>query len=240
MVDWSRLGKLIGMLGSEHDGERLNAARLLDRTLKSEGASFGDLSTRVSHGGDGDMRVVYVDRYHETQREPERVNPAKAMAQKILDIGGKRVTRIERRFLLDMIRSCDMAGWYQLTSAQANWLTMLEKQYCTPQPHVPKARKPGPVPNGMYDECGLGEPPRKEQVMPSAVLDEAVRMANERLKGKPHASVEQSMLDEIFGETPGTYQGEPHDRQAAVKQRFGGLDIDEDDLIEGLDREPPF
>lgn len=236
MVDWSRLGKLIGMLGSEHDGERLNAARLLDRTLKNEGASFGDLSTRVSHGGAGEPRVVYVDRYHETEREPERENPAVTLAQKIIEMGGRALTHNERNFLRDVIRCCHMAGWYQLSSAQANWLTMLEKQYCTPKPKVHKARKPGPVPNGMYDECGLGDPPRKAQVMPSAVVEEAIRNAHQR---EPQA-VEQSMLDEIFGETPGTYQGEPHDPNANVKQRFSGLDIDEDDLIEGLDSEPPF
>ncbi len=39
-LDWSRLRKLLGMLGSSHDGEALNAARLVDEMLQASGSSW--------------------------------------------------------------------------------------------------------------------------------------------------------------------------------------------------------
>jgi hypothetical protein len=38
-----RLARLLGMLGSDHDGEVLNAARLADRLVRSAGATWHDV-----------------------------------------------------------------------------------------------------------------------------------------------------------------------------------------------------
>jgi len=45
-----RLGKIIRMLGSNHDGDVLAAARMLIRTLASEGKSIHDLAAAVEAG----------------------------------------------------------------------------------------------------------------------------------------------------------------------------------------------
>ncbi|HVJ55828.1 MAG TPA: hypothetical protein VM689_25425 [Aliidongia sp.] len=42
-LDLDRLRKLLGMLGSSHDGEVLNAARHIDALVKSSGASWQKL-----------------------------------------------------------------------------------------------------------------------------------------------------------------------------------------------------
>ena len=48
----SRLGKLIGMMGSEHAGERQNASAALERTLSEAGLSFGWLADVVAVAGE--------------------------------------------------------------------------------------------------------------------------------------------------------------------------------------------
>lgn len=221
MPDWSRIGKLIGMLGSEHDGERLNAARLLDRTLKGEGASFGDLSQRVSNGLGGSYsapRTIIVEK-------PARPNPARDIAEKVLKMAGSRAQHSERRFLNDIIRGCDMTGGcYELTVAQANWLSLLEKQYCVPKPRVFKTVKPGPIPTDVLDDLGLGERPgayKGEAVMPDARdvdLDPVQRV----IRRKHRAAVNDPSLDEM-----GLGEDRPDgDKHTAVKERFGNLDIE--------------
>ena len=41
-----RLAKLLGMLGSDHDGEVLNAARMADRVLRETGLTWADVIAR--------------------------------------------------------------------------------------------------------------------------------------------------------------------------------------------------
>jgi hypothetical protein len=41
--DRQRLARLLGMTGSAHDGEALNAARLADRLVKDRGATWPDV-----------------------------------------------------------------------------------------------------------------------------------------------------------------------------------------------------
>lgn len=50
--DFDRLGKLLGMLGSEHDGERATAGMMADRFLRDRGTSWNalvDTLRRASH-----------------------------------------------------------------------------------------------------------------------------------------------------------------------------------------------
>lgn len=144
------------MLGSPHDGERLNAARLLQRALDNEGVTFGDLALRIAHGtGGSSTRTVIVEK----RVQP---NPATDIARKILERtdDGRRCKLSERLFLRDILRACDMTdGSYELTTAQANWLTMLEKQYMKPRMPAHKARRAGPVPKAILDDLGLGDKP---------------------------------------------------------------------------------
>ena len=50
-----RLGQLIRMLGSDQDGEALNAARAIARTLESEGKTFHELAVLVESGSNLDF-----------------------------------------------------------------------------------------------------------------------------------------------------------------------------------------
>lgn len=152
MADWARVSKLVGMLGSPHDGERLNAARLLQRQLDKEGSTFGDLATRIDSGGSISPRVIVTER----RAKP---NPSAKIAEAILDRARYKITHLEHRFLRDIVRNAEMTGGnFDLTSKQANWLTLLEQQYLAHAMKMHRPRKPpGPVPQAMLDELGLGD-----------------------------------------------------------------------------------
>jgi hypothetical protein len=47
--DVERLGKLLGLLGSAHEGERANAAALADRQLRALGLDWHELVGRAFH-----------------------------------------------------------------------------------------------------------------------------------------------------------------------------------------------
>jgi hypothetical protein len=58
-----KLCPLIRMLGSSNDGEALNAARAIGRTLRSAGRDFHDLASALEAGDEAPyVRVVYRDR----------------------------------------------------------------------------------------------------------------------------------------------------------------------------------
>jgi len=44
MIDRDRLAKLLGMLGSDHDGEVINAARAADRLVRDSGLRWPDIA----------------------------------------------------------------------------------------------------------------------------------------------------------------------------------------------------
>jgi hypothetical protein len=136
------LAKMIGMLGSDSDGECLNAARLLKARMKREGVSFGDLSNLIQNGAAGEPRTIIVEK----RAEP---NPAGDIADAILDRAGQRLTYAERVFLNDIVRSVEMTGGhFELTSKQANWLSLLKAQYLKPK--TPTHRAPKPKKDSTY------------------------------------------------------------------------------------------
>jgi hypothetical protein len=225
---WRRISKVAGMLGSPHDGERLNAARLLERELAKAEMSFADLAERLERGGSSAPveRVVY---------RRATANPAADIATKILAKYEDRVTGIERRFLRSILTQSAMTnGDFDLTASQARWLTMIEQSYCSGRP--PDRRKPRtppkPIPDDMLDDLGLGEPPKPEarqwkgwKPMPDAREDKEAFTTTERAAGP----VDADTLDDLgLGDTQGTFKGEPVDRHADVKQRFEGLDLDDE------------
>ena len=65
----SRLEKLLGMLGSDHDGERAAAALMIANMAKKEGKTIADLCLS------GKERIVYVDKIVYRDRAPERGPP---------------------------------------------------------------------------------------------------------------------------------------------------------------------
>lgn len=145
------LASLIGMLGSEHDGECLNAARLLKRRMEKEKISFGDLSNIIRNGGGNVTRTVIVE------KRPAP-NPAAKTAQAILDRAGVAISFAEMEFLRDIVHSAVMTGGnFNLSTRQANWLGVLRKQYLTGKTRFYKAAKPrkDKTYDQMCDEMGL-------------------------------------------------------------------------------------
>lgn len=49
-TDWARISKFAGMLGSAGDGEVVAAARMIERALKAQGLTMGDLVNRIAEG----------------------------------------------------------------------------------------------------------------------------------------------------------------------------------------------
>lgn len=220
-IDWSRVSKLVGMLGSSHDGERVNAARLLERTLDKEGGSFGDLSERIANGGHAQPRTIIIER----RAEP---NPAGDIARKILDKASGHMLRAERRFLRSILNAVLMCnGEYSLSQRQADWLSALEVRYLSSGPKMRMNRtvKPGPVPKEMIDELGLGDeqpmredpprpPPRpyKPAPMPQFTLDEL------GLSDLPPEPERVKDITDFVGAFRATIAGEPaRDYDAKVK-----------------------
>ena len=58
MIDRDRLSKLLGMLGSDHDGEVINAARAADRLVRDAGLRWPDIAMPVPPRGRGDNDPV--------------------------------------------------------------------------------------------------------------------------------------------------------------------------------------
>lgn len=171
------IAKLIGMLGTDNDNERATAAAFLRRKLMGEGVSFGDLAALIRDGGGGHVieRVVYRDRdvYPERSRRDEGRDTTASveLAQKIMARAGANRVRIggldyrDWRFLKDIIRTAELTGGcYRLTDAQAEWMTRLESRWCGPRSaRFYRTKRPGPIPEAMFDDCGLGDPAAPSQ-----------------------------------------------------------------------------
>lgn len=221
MLAWSRIAKLAGLLGSEHDGERLNAARILSRELGKANLTFGDLSERLKHGGGGErVRIEYVDRVRVERAEP---NPAANIASKIIAVAMRRLTRMERGFLEGIItRNSMTSGYFNLSDSQALWLARIHQTHCGPPVPKPAPRKP--VPQAILDELGLDRPGRYKG--PQAGPRDAMPDASREAQG-PQLTPEQraEILDGLgLGPDVGKFKGEDH-----VGKRFSGLDLDDDD-----------
>lgn len=222
MPDWSKLAKLAGMLGSPYDGERLNAARLLQRALDSEGLTFGQLSERIANGGNAAERVVYVDREVIVVERAEP-NPAAKVAAAIVDCARHRLSYAELRFLTDIIDSADMtSGKFALSTHQANWLNMLKQQHFKPKARYMKPpKRGGAVPQDLLDACGLGEPVKASKDMEDHIGAFRSRMAGQRprekVKPNPHT---------VQGAPDGRYRGD-FDRDPVDTSGDDGLGLDD-------------
>jgi len=79
IADRDRLIKLIGMLGSTHDGERANAAAFIQKLAEKNKMTIAELIA-AAHGGKGSERIVYRDRVVEKEKVVYRDRPAPARA----------------------------------------------------------------------------------------------------------------------------------------------------------------
>src|SRR5690349_19360119 len=76
--DRTRLIRLLGMMGSDHDGEALNAARLADRLIRERRATWSE----VVATGDPPVRPQPPRTWRETlaacRAQPDRLSPWEA------------------------------------------------------------------------------------------------------------------------------------------------------------------
>lgn len=228
MIDWSRIAKLLGMVGSPHDGERLNAARLLQKQLESNGATFADLASRVETGGGAYVRTV-------TVIKRDKPNPAKQRAVELFkkDRALKRLTSREKFFLMGVCRKADYTGGdYELNQYEAEHLEAITVRLASTMPKQKTAR-PFPLPSEALDALGLGDkpgtftgepepPPRRgaRGPMPDATNESSVAS---------DAPLGDDVLDSLgLGTVQGAYTQPPVDHHRDVRERFGGLDLDDD------------
>jgi hypothetical protein len=107
------LGKMVGMLGSEQDGEVLAAARAIRRLLQSEGLTFGDLVSLVSGG---------------QKAELAQYDGLAGMAAALLNQAG-RMKAHELRFVQSIMTRATLTPYFRMTEKQANWFAMLWDKY---------------------------------------------------------------------------------------------------------------
>lgn len=124
------LGKLLGMLGSDHDGEIISAAKMMRKVLSDRGLSFPDVVQLI------------VEPPATIQMEDVRDNPPRAdeapkdivrvvhtMSTEMLNKHWDRMQAHERNFVLDMNRWSRL-GKLRLSEKQESWFKYLYKKYC--------------------------------------------------------------------------------------------------------------
>lgn len=106
------LGKMVGLLGSDHDGEVVAAARQIRRLLESKGLSFGDLVSLVT----GASKAL------------EPANETLSMVEAIL-ANESMMRDHEARFVRDI--GARIRAWpaFRMTAKQANWFSFLYAKY---------------------------------------------------------------------------------------------------------------
>jgi hypothetical protein len=128
-----KVAPIIRMLASNQDGDVLNAARALDRVLKSAGADFHALADHVARQDDSrlseaEMRKLYDVGYRDGKRAAENAQPTAAWH----DVGtplhklalfcqqrSDRLRQNEREFIDDMT---SLTVWHALSERQEKWL----------------------------------------------------------------------------------------------------------------------
>jgi len=125
----AKLGKLIGLFGSDQDGEVLGAVRAAGRALKANGLDWHDLATALER----EPRIVVIretlpERY--SYRPPPHWRPQRddagllAMAKWLLEQDQEPLTDREGSFVKNMF---EQLAWTRSrpTEKQAMWLRAL-------------------------------------------------------------------------------------------------------------------
>jgi hypothetical protein len=127
-----KLGKLLKLLSSPRDGEVLNPARAILRTLEGAG-TIHKLATRIEGGklSEADVREIYDAAYQDGKQaqaaeqadEFHNVGPfGHDMAIECRDHDNGRLTPREREFVEDMVR---WTARREPSEKQGKWLHML-------------------------------------------------------------------------------------------------------------------
>jgi hypothetical protein len=129
-----KIGKLLKMLSSSNDGEVVNAARAIMRTLAQEGADIHELAERVEGRklSQAEMQRIYDKAYRDGKDAAavdvgfRSVDPPSfyAMACEIMHRSEARLSPKELQFIDDMVRWCARR---EPSERQAKWLHSI---YC--------------------------------------------------------------------------------------------------------------
>jgi hypothetical protein len=134
-----KLARLLGLLGSDFDGEIINAARAIRQLLESKGLTFADLKQTVEKPTLPAVREERHDRRHdwETEREEERHQRERreqrvrdeviAMARAILR-HRENLQQHELKFVKQMLTQATVTK-LAMTEKQARWFTFLFSKY---------------------------------------------------------------------------------------------------------------
>jgi hypothetical protein len=111
-----RLGKMLGLLGSDSDGEVLAAARAIKRLLETQGLTFGDLVNLVHAPVASSAPVVL-------RGDPDLVLMAESILRNALMLKAH-----ELKFVRDVKARARIDHFY-MTPKQANWFSYLYARY---------------------------------------------------------------------------------------------------------------
>lgn len=122
----SRLGPLVGKLGSPHDGEVLAAARAIGRQLERDGVGFNDLAKRLTAEPAG-CRCRSSGPSPEPDPEPGVFRDPMAACRWLLARHRVALSPREVRFIEDLATSILPRGW-TLRPRQRAWLEALVRR----------------------------------------------------------------------------------------------------------------
>lgn len=129
-----KLGKLLKMLSSSHDGEKLAAVNAILATLQGAGANIHELAARVEGGklSKADMQRIYDAAYQDGKQAAERTQGAEFhnvdgpswhdMAIECRDRDNGQWSPREREFIDDMVR---WTARREPSEKQGRWLHVL-------------------------------------------------------------------------------------------------------------------
>jgi hypothetical protein len=112
------LGKMFGMLGSDHDGEVLAAVSAIKRRMDLCKVTFGDLANMIA-GENVSERIIYV----------ERDSPLAEMAEVILENGRDALSPREKQFVEQMLSRFQVNPDFSMSDKQTNWFTSLHSRF---------------------------------------------------------------------------------------------------------------
>jgi hypothetical protein len=115
----TKLARLLGLLGGDHDGEKLAAVSAIKRLLTSRGLTFADLVNTV-----GKSRVVV------RQAEPDPIKEIINTAQAIL-VNKSMMRENEIKFVKQILMQARIShdGNFHMTEKQSRWFAFLYAKY---------------------------------------------------------------------------------------------------------------
>jgi hypothetical protein len=142
-----RLMKLVRMLSSPNDGEVLNAARALERTLKANGHSFHSLAGAIAG------QIVEVTKVVERVVEKEKIVEVEVerIVERVVQVEvdhscetwirvgrgllkSGRLAMHEQQFVEDMVRRFELWPEFQPSPKQVHWFAKLYRRCAAPAP----------------------------------------------------------------------------------------------------------